>query len=88
MNDTTKLERPQLKGGNIMDEYGNPPGTIYFFMNPIKWVKNKFFGKKPEIIPEPVQEIIQEKPFEELIVEKLDLIFNCNHRRNSMEWFG
>lgn len=34
-------------------------------------VWNKFFGKKPEII--------QEKPFEELIAEKLDVIFNCNY---------
>ena len=42
-------------------------------------VWNKFFGKKPETTPEPIQEIIQEKTFEELIAEKLDVIFNCNH---------
>jgi hypothetical protein len=41
---------------------------------------NKFFGKKPETITEPVQEEqIQEKSFEELIAEKLDEVFNCNH---------
>lgn len=80
MNNNEELVRPVMKGGNIMDEYGNPPGTIYFFMNQIKWVKNKFFGKKPESIPEPIpEEPIQEKTFEELIAEKLDLIFNCNH---------
>lgn len=42
-------------------------------------VWNKFFGKKPETTQEPIQEIIQEKTFEELIAEKLDQIFNCNH---------
>lgn len=74
-----ELVRPVMKGGIIMDEYGNPPGTIYFLMNPIEWIKDKFFGKKLESIPEPFPEIVKEKTFEELIAEKLDLIFSCNH---------
>ena len=48
-------------------------------MNYINSIWNKFFGKKPEIIPEPIPEIVKEKTFEELIAEKLDRIFNCNH---------
>jgi len=79
MNNTTKLERPVMKGGIMRDEMGNPPGTIYFLENPIEWIKSKFFGKKPESIPEPFPEVVKYKTFEELIAEKLDQIFNCNH---------
>lgn len=78
-----ELVRPVMKGGIMRDEMGNPPGTIYFLENPIEWFKNKFFGKKPEIIPEPIPEpipeVVPEKTFEELIAEKLDQVFNCNH---------
>lgn len=74
-----ELVRPVMKGGIMRDEMGNPPGTIYFLENTIERFKNKFFGKKPEIIPEPIPEVVKEKTFEELIAEKLDLIFNCNH---------
>lgn len=80
MNDENELVRPQMKGGLMRDEMGNPPGTIYFLENPIEWFKNIFFGKKQEnIIPEPIPETIQEQKFEREVAEKLDRVFNCNH---------
>lgn len=48
-------------------------------MNYIKSIWNNFFGKKPDIIPEPIPENIQEQKFEKEVAEKLDRIFNCNH---------
>jgi hypothetical protein len=46
MNYENKLERPQMKGGCMRDETGNPPGTIYFLNSPIEYIKEKMFGKK------------------------------------------
>lgn len=51
----------------------------------LKFILNHFSNTKPDIIPEPIineqiLEIIKEKTFEEKIAEKLDEIFNCNHK--------
>lgn len=70
--------RPQLKGGKIMDECGNPPGTIYFLETPIEWIKSKFFGKNQE------QSTIEQEVEQSIVDEFPEPVLDCGDLEKQM----